>query len=244
MRVRTDPRRCPVAATRLHVTAMGSWIACAAFALATGTPALAQEPSIETEEMEELTLPPLRIVSGSFSHLNVLGTLDATYGGVSVDRIGDRYGFSGSLLVGRGSEGGVWVHLPVAGIAVGVAVIVPLALLQRFLDWEEAEEPWIPSFALEALMYENVHRNIWLDDRVLLAPYLGVLGLDGKEGSDVDGFMSLSSGVGLDVKLFVTDRFVVAPDVAVRHHWVLRDPTSDAGSRGGVTASIRAGFAF
>jgi hypothetical protein len=223
-------------------------IGLAASVVSLAGPLAAQDPfppEPESYETEYADAPPLRIVSGAFAHLNVVGSLDATYGGLSLDRVGETWGFSGSVMVGRGSEGGTWVHLPLAGLIAGVAVLLPLSFIHDFwLDTTGEEAEWLPNFPWETFAFENVHRNVPLGEQVLLAPYLGVLGLDGKDGEDVDGFMSLNSGVGLDVKLFVSDRFVVAPDVAFRHYWILRDPTSEDGSRFGYTASIRAGFAF
>ena len=189
---------------------------------------------------------PTRIVSGAFAHINVLGTLDATYGGLTLDRMGSRWGFSGAVLIGRSSDGRTWVHLPLAGLIAGVAVLLPLSLLDDLWleDPEDEEDNGLPTFLFELLAFENVHRYVPLGDAVLLAPYVGVLGLDGEEGGRPDGFMSLNSGIGLNVKLFAGSRFVIAPDLSLRHHWILRDPTSDDGSRVGLTASIRAGFAF
>lgn len=213
-----------------------------------------KEPVADDEWVAtEAEIPPLRVISFGVSRLDVLGAEDANYLGLSAERVGDRFGFSGSLLIGGGSDGGTWVHLPIAGPIFGLVVAVPFALLDDLLgtsdpdddfDYEDEDDSLVPSFVFEALMYENVHRHVWLNDRVLLSPYVAVLGLDGQEGDAVDGFMSLSSGIGLGARLFATERIVVAPDFAFRHHWVLRSPTSREPSRWGYTVGLRGGWAF
>ncbi len=56
--------------------------------------------------------------------------------------------------------------------------------------------------------------------------------------------MSLSSGLGFSTKIFLSDRFVVIPDIVAKYFFVLKDRIYGDLDRVGYALTLRAGYVF
>ena len=103
-------------------------------------------------------------------------------------------------------------------------------------------------------MLENIYYNIDASNKVMISPYLTLLGADGEvhEGDgEPNKFESmadsvgviLSSGVGINIKVFLTERFVIASNLSLKRFFLF-DTAFGKGSHNGYTFGIKLGYVF
>ena len=176
--------------------------------------------------------------------------------------ISNRVSFSGSIYVGKGSDDLYYLHVPVAGFFL-ILPVIAADWLERQSSGRGFEGSWI----WKLLLSEAVHYNIPAGNVVVISPYVNVLSFDSHPRSTstscactgVDCCAEqqptsspdttatpwmLSTGLGLSVKVFLSDRFVVSPDVSGKYFFVGGDPAWGNDDRFGYTLGLHIGYVF
>ncbi len=188
------------------------------------------------------------IVSASFQHRSLPDIWDINYFGLTGEiYLDDHFSYSGSLYFGKGSDNLYYGHFPLAG---GV-LLLPFVVLYYSTGIATEIHPltW-----LKLLMLENIYYNIDASKKVMISPYLTLLGADGEvhEGDgEPNQFESmadsvgviLSSGVGINIKVFLTERFVIASNLSLKRFFLF-DTAFGKGSHNGYTFGIKLGYVF
>lgn len=186
---------------------------------------------------------PRGILSASFRYQNLVNAWDVAFFGMTGElQVSDKVSFSGSFFLGKGPDNGLYGHLPVAGLAAWL----PLLGL-AWLAGDEVDGPniHIPPVFWKLLMMENTHYNIRVGEAVVVSPYVNFLSLDGEVSDESSGeFNSLSTGLGVSAKIFLSDRFVLIPDVVAKYFFVFDDPIYGDLDRVGYALTLGAGYVF
>ena len=208
-----------------------------------------KKSTAQGEPDSTVTLARKAIVSASFQHRSLPDIWDINYFGLTGEiYLDDYFSYSGSLYFGKGSDNLSYVHFPLAG---GV-LLLPFVILYYSTGIATEIHP-LTWFKL--LMLENVYYNIDAGNKVVIAPYLTLLGADGEEhegDGEGDRFKSmadnvsliLSSGVGINIKVFLTERFAIASNLSVKRFFAVGETTFVKGNHNGYTFGIKLGYVF
>jgi hypothetical protein len=156
-------------------------------------------------------------LSVSYQYVDLPSLWSINYFGVSAEINSSKpIGLSGSIMVGRASNGTGYVHFP----AIGLIVFPIVVALQH---WEVKD--------LLVIFLENVHYNARVNERFVISPYLNLLGLDlTTSGSTDNSLMSL--GPGLSLKYTFSGGVVVRPDVCLKYYF---EPQNQFGFCSGIS---------
>jgi hypothetical protein len=188
---------------------------------------------------------PRGILSASFRYQNLVNAWDIAFFGTTGElRVSDKVSFSGSFFLGKGPGNAIYAHLPIAGLAAWL----PLLGLAWLADPDDPNLQGfsIPPVLLKLLMMENTHYNIQVRENIVVSPYVNFLSLDGEvsDESSQGDFVSLSTGLGLSAKIFLSDRFVLIPDIVTKYFFVLEDRIYGDLDRVGYALTLLAGYVF
>ncbi len=187
---------------------------------------------------------PKGVLSASFRYQNLVNAWDVVFFGMTGElQVSDKVSFSGSFFLGKGPDNALYVHLPIAGLAAWL----PLLGLAWLAD---PDDPNLQGFSIppvfwKLLMMENTHYNIRVAETVVVSPYVNFLSLDGEVSDESSGeFNSLSTGLGVSAKIFLSDRVVLIPDVVAKYFFVFDDPIYGDLDRVGYALTLQAGYVF
>ena len=188
----------------------------------------AQEEPVETQEPDMLFFQAgyqLRSMPGAW-HVNYFGLL----GEVPITK---KFGLSGSLLYGRGSNNTGYLHLPVPGVLLFIGLSTIFGPEAGFL---------------QTLVVEDVHYYHWINEKLVVSPYLNILGADLAESTggeyDDKSHTILSWGPGVSVRIIPAKHFTVAADFGIKHYIVKGKDDFGYGNRLGFTMGVNIGIVF
>ena len=187
---------------------------------------------------------PRGILSASFRYQNLVNAWDVAFFGMTGElQVSDKVSFSGSFFLGKGPDNAIYGHLPVAGLAAWLPL---LAVAWLAGDEGDGADIHIPPVFWKLLMMENTHYNIQVRENIVVSPYVNFLSLDGEvsDESSQGDFVSLSTGLGLSAKIFLSDRFVLIPDIVAKYFFVLEDRIYGDLDRVGYALTLQAGYVF
>ncbi|MCH7677431.1 hypothetical protein IH879_21130 [candidate division KSB1 bacterium] len=134
-----------------------------------------KKSTAQGEPDSTVTLAKKAIVSASFQHRSLPDIWDINYFGLTGEiYLDDYFSYSGSIYFGKGSDNLYYGHFPAAG---GV-LLLPFVILYYSTGIATEIHPltW-----LKLLMLENIYYNIDASNKVMISPYLTLLGARGGE---------------------------------------------------------------
>ena len=189
---------------------------------------------------------PRAILSPSFRYQKQIDAWDIAYFGATGEvRVSEHVSFSGSIFFGKGPGDVDYGHAPLAGIALMLPFLIVGQVFEDFTGRAIAEgrDDLVGPY-LKLLLMENTHFNIRVGEAVVVSPYVNFLSLDAEEGSAGSEFLALASGLGANAKIFLSDRFVLIPDIALKRFFVIQDSISGDSDRFGFALTFQAGYVF
>lgn len=158
------------------------------------------------------------------------------YFGLSLEYyVSETISASGSVLYGSDRRDDLYVHFPGAGLAV----FALFAWLNR------GDGSWITSDLLKLLIVENIHYNIRTGGKVVLAPFVSLLGADlrsGEEGDEGSGLYSF--GGGLQIKALLSRHFMLSSHVGLKYFVIGDKIRFGSGNQFGTTIGLNLGVVF
>ena len=168
----------------------------------------------------------------SYQYRDLPGSWNINYYGVSGhDYFYNRFGLSGSLLYGRGSNNLGYIHLPPLGLA--------LLLISAITSDHDSHD-------LILIFFENIHYNFPMKNNITISPYWNVLGADlgeQREGEE-EGHALFSTGIGLNVKVKLAKRLTLCSDFSIKYFIVSGKEKFGSGNQLGLMAGISLGYNF
>jgi len=199
----------------------------------------ASEDSLKQEEADtsEFEIEMEGLTSIAYQFYKIFDEYEINYYGLTGEIIPkNKFSYSASLLLGKGSNDTYFLHIPAIGTVVGFGV---LSVAQWF-DFNMKASEFFLFFLLE-----NFHYNIPLNKHVMLSPSITICGADigAGEGSN-QGSIILTNGIGLGMKLFPTESFMINSSIYFKHFYISGNTNLDKGGHFGFTAMINMGFIF
>jgi hypothetical protein len=120
-----------------------------------------------------------------------------------------------------------------------LAVLGVVAWLSR------GDDSWIDPSLLKLLMVENIHYNIRKSDKVVLAPFVSLLGIDLTPNvEEGESHSLLSFGGGLQVKAFLSRHFMLSSHVSLKYFVIANETRFGSGNQFGTTFGLNLGVIF
>ena len=141
-----------------------------------------------------------------------------------------KFSYSGSIVIGKGSDDKYYLHLP----GIGFVFTIGALSLSRWFEIKMTTSEFFLFFLLE-----NFHYNIRVTENLRISPTLHLLGCDGTSGS-----LILTNGIGICAKVFLTESFMIGSGAYFKHYHISGDTNLDKGNHFGYSAMIYMGLIF
>jgi hypothetical protein len=199
------------------------------------------------------TLAKKSILSASFQYQNLPNRWDINYYGLNLEIfLNEHVSYSGSLCFGKGSDNLYYGHFPLAGTVLLLPVFLAMAgiegMFPGFFENVDTAGDWTKAF-LKILLLENLNYNLRIGKKFIITPYLNLLGAEGEaheegKGSETSDVIILTTGAGINSKIFLTSRFTLSPNLNVKRYFTWGRASFGDGNYNGYAFGINLGYVF